>query len=163
MNEQQLEEKLTLLDHLQTSCTHCGLCSEACTTFQLSGWEHESPRGRLHLAGQFLHGRISPESPALTTFDRCLGCQACEPLCPHQVPYRQVRQLVQELRGNLQHSVSSSMPYLHYQKWITLAYRIGHTLWRRYGGKWLKIPQFNLSSKGSFVRTNHSSLKNNLF
>jgi glycolate oxidase iron-sulfur subunit len=152
MNDKQIEEKLTLLDDLQSACTGCGLCLEACATYQSSGWEHESPRGRIHLAAQFLHGRILPQSPALSTFDRCLGCQACELLCPQNVPYRQVRQLVQELRGLvLNESSPSSMEKSQYKRWITLAYRIGHQLWRRYLGKSLKIPSIDIESQGSFT------------
>ena len=152
MEDKQIEEKLTLLDHLQASCTGCGLCSEACATFQHSGWEQESPRGRLSLAAQFLHGRIDPQSPALSTFDRCLGCQACEPLCPHHVPYRQVRQLVQELRSELHPSPLSSKQQSQYKRWITLAYRIGNVFWRRYGKKWLTIPSLKCQSRYSFAK-----------
>jgi len=159
MNEKQLEEKLTTLDQLQSACTSCGLCSEACATFQLTGYEHESPRGRLHLAAQFLHGHIQPHSPALSTFDHCLGCQACEPLCPHQVSYRQVRQLVQEVRGHLMTSFIPSMGKSQYRKWVTLAYRISNTLWRRYGAKWLKIPSIDCQSSGCFAKRFNSPLK----
>lgn len=152
MDDKQLEEKLALLDDLQSSCIGCGLCSEACATFQSLGWEQESPRGRLHLAAQFLHGRIHPQSPALSTFDRCLGCQACEPLCPHQVPYRQVRQIVQEVRREFQSSSSSSLKKSQYKQWVKTAYRIGHHLWRRYGAKWLGIPLNNCQTPGSFIK-----------
>ena len=135
MDEQQLEEKLSLLDELQTACTHCGLCSEGCATYQATGWEHESPRGRLYLAAQFLHGRISPQSEALSTFDRCLGCQACEPLCPHKVAYSEVRQIVQDLRRELHAFPSSAMTKKEYRRWITLAKRIGGNWSRRFLGK----------------------------
>jgi len=152
MNEKQFEERLALLDQLQSACTQCGLCSEACATFQSTGWEHESPRGRLHLAARFLHGHIHPKSEALSTFDRCLGCQACEPLCPHQVSYRQVRQVVQELRRELQLSSSSAIEPAQYQQWITLAQRMSNIWWRRYGAKWLKIPFLDFRSTGSFAK-----------
>jgi len=152
MNDQQFEEKLTSLDSLLSACTHCGLCSEGCATFQATGWEHESPRGRLHLASQFLHGRIHPSSPALSTFDRCLGCRACEPLCPHQVPYHQVRQVVQELRRELPTSPISSMSKKQYKQWIVLASRMANVWWRRYGSKWLSIPPWESKSSGSFLK-----------
>lgn len=152
MNEKHFEEKLELLDHFQSACTHCGICSEACATFQSTGWEHESPRGRLQLAAQFLHGHIPPESATLSTFDHCLGCQACELLCPHQVSYARVRQIVQELRRDLQVSPSSIMEQAQYQQWLTLAQRISNIYWRRYGVKWLTAPFPNFKSLGSFSK-----------
>ena len=152
MNEKQLEEKLILLDQLQSACTQCGLCSEACATFQSTGWEHESPRGRLHLAARFLHGHLAPQSEALATFDHCLGCQACEFLCPHRVPYHQVRQIVQELRRGLQLVLPSPMGSTEYQKWLTLAQRISQAAWRSYGARWLKVSSLGCQSTGSFAR-----------
>lgn len=159
MDERKIEEKLTLLDELQSACTFCGLCSEACATFQATGWEHESPRGRLQLAGQFLHGNIPPESSALSTFDRCLGCRACESFCPHQVSYHRVRELVQELRRELKPSASSSVEKSDYEKWISLAYRWGSRWWRFYGRRWL-LP-FSLGSylkKRPRVKGEHRTL-----
>lgn len=148
MDEKELEAQLTLLDQLQSKCTGCGLCAEACVTFQTTGWEQESPRGRLHLAKRFLHGQLPPSSPALSTFDRCLGCQACEPLCPHHVPYRQIRQTVQELRAQLQtDQLTGAMSRRQYRRWVTLARRVGNFWWRSYGAKWL-----HKSSKGSFIK-----------
>jgi glycolate oxidase iron-sulfur subunit len=157
MNENQFQEKLTLLDHLQSACTHCGICSESCATFQATGWEHESPRGRLKLASQFLHGSIHPQSSALSTFDHCLGCRACEPLCPHQVSYGQVRKLVQELRRELNHAPEDEEGVHHYRQWITLAQRMSSILWRRYGAKWLRIPFLEYGSKGSYINNRRRS------
>lgn len=157
MNENQIEEKLKLLDQFESICTHCGICSEACATFQSTGWEHESPRGRLKLAHQFLHGKIQSHSTAMTTFDHCLGCHACEQLCPHHVPYHQVRALVQTLRSNLDlcpHSVMSKGDYL---KWVRLAYRISHLSWRHYGARWIKISSLPYRSKGSFSKKQQRS------
>jgi glycolate oxidase iron-sulfur subunit len=152
MDQKRLEEKLTLLDQLQSACTHCGLCSEACATFQSTGWEHESPRGRLHLASQFLHGHIQLQSDALSTFDHCLGCQACESLCPHQVSYHQVRQLVQEIRSDLQLASPAAVESSRYQYWITMAHRISNRWWRHYGARWLNISSLHYQNEGSFTR-----------
>lgn len=152
MDEKQLEEKLTLIDQLQSACTHCGLCSEACATFQSTGWEHESPRGRLHLAARFLHGHIPLQSEALSSFDRCLGCQACEPLCPQQVSYSQVRQLVQEIRRDLQLAPPAAMEESRYQYWITLAYRVSNRWWRYYGARALKLSSLYGQQARSFAK-----------
>ena len=69
-------------------CVHCGFCLPACPTYVRLGDENDSPRGRLHLMRAVVEGRLSPESEAFQThIDRCLGCRACEPVCPSSVAY----------------------------------------------------------------------------
>jgi glycolate oxidase iron-sulfur subunit len=70
-------------------CVHCGFCLPACPTYQLWGEEMDSPRGRIHLMSQVLHG--APVSESVTThLDRCLGCMACVPACPSGVRYNEL-------------------------------------------------------------------------
>jgi len=70
------------------ACIHCGFCLPACPTYQLLGDEADSPRGRLHLMRAVAEGRMSGSDPAfITHIDRCLGCRACEPVCPAGVEY----------------------------------------------------------------------------
>lgn len=69
------------------SCVQCGLCLPACPTFRLTGRETASPRGRLHAMKAVHQGALSIDATFESIIDFCLGCRACEPVCPGLVPY----------------------------------------------------------------------------
>jgi len=78
-------------------CVHCGFCLPACPTYNRLGDENDSPRGRLHLMQAVVEGRLDPSSDAFQThIDRCLGCRACEPVCPSGVEYGTLLELARE-------------------------------------------------------------------
>lgn len=67
-------------------CISCGYCLPACPTYQLTGAEESSPRGRISLMRAVQDGRL-PKENLLAESGFCLGCRACEPVCPAGVEY----------------------------------------------------------------------------
>src|SRR6266511_317208 len=68
-------------------CVHCGLCLSYCPTFSELGTEMDSPRGRILLIKSLAEGRIALTESTVRHLDLCLGCRACETVCPAGVPY----------------------------------------------------------------------------
>jgi glycolate oxidase iron-sulfur subunit len=73
-----------------TQCVHCGLCLDACPTYQELGTEADSPRGRIHLIRALEEGTLALDTDVVRHLDLCLGCRACETACPSGVPYGQI-------------------------------------------------------------------------
>lgn len=69
------------------ACVQCGLCLPVCPTFRLTGRETASPRGRLHAMSAVDQGVIEVDQSFASILDFCLGCRACEPVCPGMVQY----------------------------------------------------------------------------
>ncbi|HJS72077.1 MAG TPA: (Fe-S)-binding protein [Acidimicrobiia bacterium] len=69
------------------ACVQCGLCLPVCPTFRLTGRETASPRGRLHAMSAVAAGVVEVDETFAEVIDFCLGCRACEPICPGLVPY----------------------------------------------------------------------------
>ena len=70
------------------ACVHCGFCLQSCPTYLTLEDENDSPRGRILLMRLALEGGLALDDPSLEVhIDRCLGCRACETVCPSGVPY----------------------------------------------------------------------------
>ena len=69
------------------ACIHCGLCLAACPTYLETGDENNSPRGRIYLMRALQSGRLPLADSVVRPIDLCLGCRACEAVCPSGVQY----------------------------------------------------------------------------
>jgi len=69
-------------------CISCGFCLPACPTYDLTRVETSSPRGRINLMRAIETGALEPDDPTVVEESSfCLGCRACEPVCPAGVQY----------------------------------------------------------------------------
>ena len=93
----QLQSTLIHEEQKLLACIHCGLCLEACPTYVATGNENDGPRGRLYLMRAVAEGRLANTSSAFRQhIDRCLGCRACEQVCPAGVEYGQLLEASRE-------------------------------------------------------------------
>lgn len=98
---------------LLASCIHCGLCLPACPTYQATGRESESPRGRIYLLSLVEKGEIPFAGETAEHIESCLGCLGCQTACPSGVHYEEI--------------LNQARPYLKRArpKWLTALLRIG--------------------------------------
>ncbi|MGB9665312.1 MAG: (Fe-S)-binding protein [Ignavibacteria bacterium] len=88
-------------DEILSSCIHCGMCLQACPTYNLNFDEASSPRGRIRLIKYVAEGKLSITEKFAFEMNFCLDCQACETACPAGVKYGS---LVEAARVHIENS-----------------------------------------------------------
>lgn len=90
------------------NCMRCGFCLPSCPTYvETNGNEAASPRGRIALMKAVVDGKMEPDEDFENQLSLCLGCRACEPMCPSGVKYGH---LLEEARDILQAQKKHSLP-----------------------------------------------------
>ena len=68
-------------------CMHCGMCLPTCPTYDATGRERNSPRGRIALMRAIADGDLEVSRTFADEMSYCLGCLACQTACPAGVNY----------------------------------------------------------------------------
>ncbi|MEC0754871.1 (Fe-S)-binding protein [Bacillus haynesii] len=104
--EQQFKQRMDEEELL--NCMRCGFCLPSCPTYIESGFqESHSPRGRIALMKAVVDGTIEPDEDVERSLELCLGCRACEPVCPSGVNYGR---LLEEARDIIQQNKKHAFP-----------------------------------------------------
>jgi glycolate oxidase iron-sulfur subunit len=90
------------------SCVQCGYCLPACPTYKTMKKETHSPRGRINLVKMAAEGKI-PLEKLMEPIELCLGCRACERVCPTNVQYGTILESAKEV---LQRNRTKNMPFM---------------------------------------------------
>ncbi len=135
-------------------CVHCGLCLPACPTYQETGMESSSPRGRVFLLEAIAKG-AEPSLESVRQIDECLDCRACEEVCPAHVP---VGHRVDQFRRDHPQWIRRSGSGMREQRvvrWLTTPLGLHGFHWavrlsqgprlRRLSQRWLPLPLKSLS------------------
>ncbi|WP_353855575.1 (Fe-S)-binding protein [Bacillus sp. Bos-x628] len=100
--QQQMDEKELL------NCMRCGFCLPSCPTYiETRQEETHSPRGRIALMKAVRDGVIEPDEDVEHALNLCLGCRACEPVCPAGVKYGR---LLEDARDIIQQHKKQPLP-----------------------------------------------------
>lgn len=112
-------------------CVKCALCLPHCPTWRETRNEAESPRGRIALMQGIATGALEITPRLATHLDQCLGCRACEAVCPAEVPYGKLIDAAHAaLRTHGQHEGSMARMLAW---WVSSRWR----LWILHAGFWL--------------------------
>ena len=116
--QQKLQEqfKARMNEDELLNCMRCGFCLPSCPTYIESGQkESHSPRGRIALMKAVTDGLIEPDEDVERTLELCLGCRACEPVCPSGVKYGH---LLEEARDIIAQHKKHSLPTRVVRKFV---------------------------------------------
>lgn len=112
-------------------CVKCGLCLPHCPTYDETRHEGDSPRGRITLMQGLATGLIGRSHSLEQHLDGCLGCRACESVCPAKVPYGE---LIDAGRALLAHDHPARTRLTRWMGWVLTRRRLRQLL---RAGLWL--------------------------
>jgi glycolate oxidase iron-sulfur subunit len=116
------------VNRLASQCVKCALCLPHCPTYELTKDENESPRGRIALFQAYAKEQLYIDEKGKKHLDQCLGCRACERVCPAHVEYGELLTLGRDYINNMpgaQKLMRSSIT-TRFLSWM-----VKHPFWQR--------------------------------
>ncbi len=98
-------------------CMHCGMCLPDCPTYQETGRERNSPRGRIALMRAVADGELAVTEQFGREMYYCLGCLACQSACPADVDYAR---LFEHSRATIEKEGVTDTPRRRLYRFLTL-------------------------------------------
>ena len=71
-------------------CIRCGYCYEHCHIFKVTGWESDTPRGKLIMLHGMLQGDIEPSEYLAEKIFECYMCKRCDATCSAKVEVTEI-------------------------------------------------------------------------
>ena len=71
-------------------CIRCGYCFEQCHIFKITGWETDTPRGKLIMLHGLLQGDIEPTDYLVEKVFECYMCKRCDATCSAKVEVTEI-------------------------------------------------------------------------
>ncbi|HHS12204.1 MAG TPA: 4Fe-4S dicluster domain-containing protein [bacterium] len=66
-------------------CIRCGYCFEFCHIFKVTGWESDTPRGKLIMLHGMMNGYLNPSEETAEKIFECYMCKRCDAACSAKV------------------------------------------------------------------------------
>jgi len=66
-------------------CIRCGYCFENCHIYKITGWETDTPRGKLTMLHGVLQNDIEPTDYLVEKIFECYNCKRCNSACSAKV------------------------------------------------------------------------------
>ncbi len=119
-------------------CMHCGMCLPVCPTYNTTGKERNSPRGRISLMRAIADDELKVTEGFGEEMYYCLGCLACTTACPAGVDYAN---LFENARAQVEQEGILDTPERSFWRWLTLKVLFRHPRLLRASGRLLYFYQ----------------------
>lgn len=116
---------LKKFEEAAAACNRCGFCTSYCPTYNATGNEAHSPRGRNQLVRALMEGKIKDVAQVVESVDSCLLCGECTSVCFSEVPTAQLmmqaRNYIRQVSATpatLNFFLKNILPNPHWLAWI---------------------------------------------